>query len=176
MKRWLILLTLALLPTVSSLAQNPTETEDPDITYASCLIAPGSEAPSFELPALDGKAVSLKDFAGKHLLLVFWASWCPDCRAEVPLLKSFYETLDREKAEMVGISFDRTEEKWREYVSAEAVPGVQLFDQAGKKESKVAAAYGVQWIPSLLVISPEGTVLMRTVVAERAIETLNAAL
>lgn len=163
MKKLLLLLSFLTLP-LMSFAQTPDE--DPDVQYASCIIAPGTPAPDFALPAINGDTVKLSDFKGKYVLLVFWASWCPDCRAEVPELKEMAAKYP--DVAMVSVSFDRSEEKWHLYVAQESLPGVQLFDPAGKKDSAVAAAYGVQWIPSLVVVSPEGVVALRTVVASRA--------
>ena len=163
MKRILLILSLLTMTSVA-FAQN-TE-EDPDVQYASCIIAPGTPAPDFTLPDISDHSVSLNECRGSYVLLVFWASWCPDCRAEVPALKAMAEKYP--DVMILGVSFDRTQQKWRDYVFANELPGVQLFDAAGKQESTVAAAYGVQWIPSLLVISPDGVVELRTVVAERA--------
>jgi hypothetical protein len=50
--------------------------------------------------------------------------------------------------------------------------GVQLFDPAGKADSAIGAAYGVKWIPSLYVISPDGQVVLRTVLAAKAAAVL----
>lgn len=165
MKRFLLILALGLLAATASHAQNAEE--DPDVLYASEIIRPGKAAPDFRLNGLDGKAVNLHDFRGRYVVLVFWASWCPDCRAEVPELKAMYEKYAPEMVQFLNISFDRTEDKWKEYVAEEALPGVHVFDPAGKKESAVCEAYGVKWIPSLILVGPDGRVACKTVVAGR---------
>ncbi len=143
------------------------EEEDLDAQYATELLAEGTEAPSFTLPDLEGNPVSLSDFRGKTVVLVFWASWCPDCRAEVPQLKDMYNAADHSSVEFVSISFDREFETLVNFAAENELPGVQLFDAAGKKDSAVSADFHVKWIPSLYVIDPEGKVVLGTVMASK---------
>ena len=143
-------------------AQEPQE-EDLDLKYATELLSPGTKAPDFTLKDLDGKEVSLKDFRGKTVVLVFWATWCPDCRAEVPELRALAAAADPKKTAFVSVSFDREFEKLCKFAAENDLPGVQLFDPAGKKESRVGEAYHVKWIPSLYVIDPRGKVKLGTV-------------
>ena len=166
--KWMsgLLLACFMLASPSLCAQNPAE-EDLDLKYATELLPPGTAAPKFKLNDLDGKPVKLSSFRGKNVVLVFWASWCPDCRAEVPLLKAMHAAADPDKVAFVSISFDRDKDKWKSYVTENELPGIQLFDPAGKKDSPVGKAYGVRWIPSLYLIGPDGRIRLATVVAEK---------
>jgi peroxiredoxin len=165
MKR-MLLLSMALLASLGLFAQNVAE-EDPDFQYAATLLKPGTPAPDFTLQDVNGKPVSSKDFLGKKVVLVFWASWCPDCREEIPLLKKMQSKADPDKVAFVSISFDRKFEALCTYVKEKEVPGVQLFDPQGMKESTIGAAYGVKWIPSLYLIGPDGKVKLGTVVLDK---------
>jgi len=49
------------------------------------------KAPSFGLKTLDGNQVILNDFKGKPILLKFWATWCPSCLEELPMMEKFSE-------------------------------------------------------------------------------------
>lgn len=142
--------------------------EDPDVQYGSTLLAPGTQAPDFGLNDLSGNPVRLSDFAGKTVLLQFWASWCPDCRAEIPQIKKMFAAADPQQYAFVAVSFDKTQDALQSFAAENELPGVQLYDPAGKKESAVAESYGVKWIPSLYVIGPDGKVVYATVVADRA--------
>ncbi|MDB5300242.1 MAG: redoxin protein, partial [Phycisphaerales bacterium] len=51
----------------------------------------GQEAPAFKVTGLDGKEVSLSDLKGKVIVLDFWATWCPPCRASLPHLNKLYD-------------------------------------------------------------------------------------
>ena len=170
MKKHLLLLA-AILPMIllstQLLRAQPAQEEDPDLKYGTELLKPGTPAPDFKLNDINGKSVKLKKFRGKDVVLVFWASWCPDCRAEVPLLKEMYAAADPKKVVFVSVSYDREYEKFEKYVKDNQLPGVQLFDPAGKKESKIGADYHVKWIPSLYLIGPDGKVKLATVVADK---------
>lgn len=155
-----------------SLAAQGTPQEDPDLQYATEMLKPGTQAPDFLLKDIDGKPVRLSDFRGKTVVLVFWASWCPDCRAEVPLIKQMHAAANPEKVAFVSVSFDRREEAFRSYVQENQLPGIQLFDAAGKKDSKVGDSFRVRWIPALYLIGPDGKIQLGTVVAEKVADEL----
>ena len=171
MKR-LLLLSIAFLASLGLFAQNVTE-EDPDLQYATTLLTPGTPVPDFTLNDVNGKPVSIKDFLGKKVVLVFWASWCPDCREEIPLLKKMQAKASPEKVAFVSVSFDRKEETWKNFVRENQLGGVQLFDAAGKKDSTVGTDYGVKWIPALYLIDEKGKVELATVVAQKVADALN---
>ena len=165
MKKLLTLLA-TLLVGMGLAAQNTME-EDLDLQYAVDLLKPGTQAPDFALQDIQGKTWHLKDFQGRKVVLVFWASWCPDCRAEVPELKALHASADPEKAAFVSVSFDRTLEALQKFVAENELPGVQLFDASGKKESAVGTAYGVKWIPALYLIDEKGKVEVSTVMIDK---------
>ena len=94
---------LLVLPCFIARAQE----EDPDLQYATELLKPGTEVPELKLNDLRGKSRTLSEFRGKKVVLVFWATWCPDCRAEVPELKTMQASADPNKVAFVSVSFDR---------------------------------------------------------------------
>ena len=171
MKRFIILIAALMAFGFGLYAQTPEE-EELDAKYAASLLKAGTDAPDFTLNDLSGKPVRLSDFRGKTVVLVFWASWCPDCRAEIPQLKAMWAASDPAKVKFVSVSFDREFDTFKNFVSGQELPGVQLFDPAGKKDSSIGAAYGVQWIPSLYVINPEGKVALSTVIAGKVASAL----
>jgi len=64
----------------------------------------GKPAPDFALTDLDGKEHKLSDYKGKKVLLVFWATWCPPCRKEIPDLIELRKTVSEDKLAMLAIS------------------------------------------------------------------------
>ena len=161
MKKLLVILTMMLVGAIAYAQQQ----EDLDAQYATELIKPGKKVPDFTLNDLNGKPHKLSEFRGKKVVLVFWATWCPDCRAEVPELKAMMAEADPAKVAFVSVSFDRKFEALCKFVEDNSLGGVQLFDPAGKKDSKVSADFHIKWIPSLYLIDEKGKVLVSTVVA-----------
>ncbi len=149
----------ALLVGVAAFAQ-----EDPDLEYGKDLLAVGTAAPDFTLNDISGKPVSLSDFCGKQVVLHFWASWCPDCREEMPEIKAAEAAADPSKVVFVSVSFDRKQEAFEAYVRDNALGGVQLFDASGKKDSAIGSAYHIRWIPATYLIGPDGCIQFATVV------------
>ncbi|MFC2281396.1 MAG: redoxin domain-containing protein [Treponema socranskii subsp. buccale] len=79
----------------------------------SALLPIQSKAPDFLLPTVDGEAkIALSDYAGRHLVLDFWASWCPDCRKANPRMVDLYERYagDDYRIDFLGVSFDTDRE------------------------------------------------------------------
>ncbi len=157
-------LALGLLMSVALFAQE----EDLDAKYAADLLKPGTPAPEFVLSDINGNAVKMSQFRGKTVVLIFWASWCPDCRAEVPALKELQAKTDPNKVVFVSISSDRTVEAWKKYVAENEMGGVQLY----KDKSKVSEDYHVKWIPSQYVIGPDGKVVLGTVMLDKVAKAL----
>ena len=112
---------------------------DQDQQYAVNLLPSGSDAPEIVLKDIEGHELRLSDFRGK--------------------------AADPDKVQFVSVSFDREFEALVNFAAENELPGIQLFDPAGKKESKVGADYGVKWIPSLYLIGPDGKVQLGTVMA-----------
>jgi peroxiredoxin len=119
--------------------------------------APGMDAPVFTLEAEDGKSYSLSDYTGKTVVLNFWASWCPPCRAELPELKSFYDELDFGKTVFLSINLytsERNPAGLPDFIREEGLPFPVLYDRSGQ----TSADYGVESIPTTVIISPDGEI------------------
>jgi thiol-disulfide isomerase/thioredoxin len=83
------------------------------LAFAVCLLAFASQiplfgaaAPAWELKDLNGNAVKLSDFKGKVVILDFWATWCPPCRAEIPHFVELQDKYGKQGLVIVGISLD----------------------------------------------------------------------
>ena len=139
---------------------------DLDEKYAVELLKPGTAAPDFELPTIDGKVLKFSDFAkGKYVVVDFWASWCPDCRRDAPEIVRLYNHFHAKGVEFLGVSFDTDKEKWKNCVEKLGIPYEQVSELKRMKDSKVAGAYGIRWIPSVYLIGPDGKVLVSTVLS-----------
>jgi thiol-disulfide isomerase/thioredoxin len=110
----------------------------------------------------EGNAIELSEYVGKgkYVLLDFWASWCPDCRKEMPALVELYNTFKDRNFEIVGYSLDRKEEAWKKGIEDLNITWPQLSD-CNYWESQGAKLYAVQWIPMTILINPEGKIIER---------------
>lgn len=107
---------------------------------------------------IDGKDLSLAGLKGKVVLVDFWATWCPPCRAEVgPLVKVYNEYKDK-GFEVVGISFDNDRKAFDDYVKENKMPWIHYFDGKGW-ENEVGPTYGIQSIPAMYLLDKEGKVV-----------------
>jgi peroxiredoxin len=112
------------------------------------------EAPSFSLKALNGGQVSLADFKGKPILLAFWATWCPSCCEELPLLEKF-SMGKRGELVILTLAIDgEKESKIQRIVKQGKITLPVLLDP----KEKIARTYGVKFIPVAFLIDREGFV------------------
>jgi len=116
----------------------------------------GDTAPDFTLRTLDGKTVSLSDYAGKPVVLNFWASYCHPCREEFPL---FREQLAEHPDDFVvlGVDAKDIESDAKRFAKDEKATWPIVFDG----ENEVAQAYGVGAVPQTFFIKPNGKVALR---------------
>jgi len=117
-------------------------------------------APNFSVLALDGMShYRLDDFAGKVLLLNFWATWCTPCRVEMPWLARTYARYRPQGLNILGVNMDDGD-----------APGVQRFVHemgvtypiARNNDAIVSAYGGVRFLPQSLLIGRQGEILRRS--------------
>ena len=160
MKKLFILALLAVVTTTK--AQFGPE-PDFDSKYATELVKSGTVAPDFKMKTLDGKTFKLSQLKGKTVVLDFWASWCPDCRKDAPEVVKMQKEYAQQGVEFVGVSMDTDVEAWRKACQQFGITYTQVSELKKFKETDIAKAYGVKWIPSMVVIDKEGKVALSTV-------------
>ncbi|PAE22860.1 MULTISPECIES: TlpA disulfide reductase family protein [Bacillaceae] len=69
----------------------------------------GNLAPDFQLTDMEGNPVKLSDYRGKAVLLNFWASWCPPCRAEMPHMEKLYKKYKDKNFDILAVNLTNTE-------------------------------------------------------------------
>ena len=153
--------------------QAKEQQQDPDVQYGAQLLKAGSVAPEFRLKGPDGKELALSDFRGKYVVLDFWASWCGDCRRDIPNIKALYEKYSPKGVEFVGVSFDDNAERWQNAIKEFGLKYHQVSELKKWKTTDIYAAYGIKWIPTIYIIGPDGKVKLATVLSERAEQFLH---
>ena len=155
---------LALLLMGATAAKAQSAQPDFDDKYATELVKAGTAAPDFKMKTPDGKTIQFSKFAkGKTVVLDFWASWCPDCRKDAPEVMRMYEAYRQYGIEFIGISMDTDVEAWKKAIETYGITYPQVSELKKFKETDIAKAYGVKWIPSMVVVGPDGEVKLSTV-------------
>jgi peroxiredoxin len=132
----------------------PTEGLQPG-SLAPELAVPLADGGTFQLTDLDGKPIRLADLRGKVVWLNFWASWCPPCQHETPILRSLSERYRDRGLEVVGISVqETTPADIAAYAARYQLPYTIGFDASGH----VFHAYKVYALPTQFFIDPQGVI------------------
>ncbi len=122
----------------------------------------GIAAPAFSLKSLEDpkKVFTNASFAGKYLLLDFWATWCGPCRGEMPGLHAAYGKFKGKGLQVLSLSFDQRPEDIAPYRAdaSHSMPWNHAFVEGGF-QSPLAEAYGVRGIPKPVLIGPDGKIL-----------------
>ena len=119
---------------------------------------------------VEGKDVALSDFVGKgnYVLVDFWASWCGPCKGEIPNLAKLHKAYKDKGLTVVGIFVWDKEENFAKAVEDEGITWAQIFDT----EDRAAALYGIDGIPQIMLIAPDGTIAKRNLRGEYMIKTV----
>ncbi len=119
----------------------------------------GAKAQNFKLTDLQGKTVSLSDYKGKIVVLNFWASWCPPCKAEMPE----FDEMDKEfkksgEAVLLAVNMTdgrrETKKKVEKFIAEQKYGMRVLLDEGGK----AADIFSIRYLPTTYVIDADGVV------------------
>ena len=154
MQRSTILLTAALVAGVTysvGLKAHLLNREDPE-----AVLRRGEPAPAIELARLDGTAMDLAEVAGENKLVLvnFWATWCQPCRIEMPQLEKAYEEYREQGFEILAISSEDPDTIER-FLEEHPYSFPILLDPG----ATVTATYGVEAIPTTVLIDAEGKII-----------------
>ena len=138
--RWSIVLAFSVLGQAAATAAHPPEA--------------GDKAPGFLGLTLDGHRVSLGAYLGKVVVVSFWATWCPPCREELPILENI------QKAGKGGIQVIAINTESREvFRSAAKIMATYHLLLTNDDDKRGFTAYGARGLPHLVVIGRDGRIV-----------------
>lgn len=136
----------------------------------------GSQAPDFTESNPDGQTIALSDYAGKYVLINFWASWCGPCRAQNATLVKLYNQYKSQGMEILGVSLDKPGEKqdWLDAIKEDNLSWPQVSDLRFWN-SKVGRMYGVVLLPQNVLVDRSGKIIAKNLTMDalsRKLKTL----
>ncbi|MCP4888107.1 MAG: TlpA family protein disulfide reductase [Planctomycetaceae bacterium] len=112
---------------------------------------------------IDGKPFQLASLRGKPVVLHYWATWCEPCKQDMKLLRRLQATYQRSGLQLVGVNVDITEQQANTFLKANQLPWTQLYEPGGLESSGLAKQFGVQTLPTMMLIDQAGKVVRHNV-------------
>jgi peroxiredoxin len=109
-------------------------------------------APEFTLQNLNGEPVSLSDFRGKPVMLVFWKINCAACKFQIPYTQAFYDEWSSDSIAVLTINVEDSISAVQDYVTSHGITYPVLFD----RQREVAQSYGIPGVPVTFLIDDKG--------------------
>ncbi len=111
----------------------------------------------FQITTLDGRELRLSDLRGSIVMVDFWSSWCPPCRAEASVLAEAYERWSELGVEFVGISIWDSENDVTDFITRHNITYPNGIDEDGS----IAVEFGVKGIPEKFFVNPQGEIVRK---------------
>jgi thiol-disulfide isomerase/thioredoxin len=123
----------------------------------------GNTVSDFKLHNLSGAGVNLSDFAGRGIVLNFWATWCPPCRREMPLLDDIQKVYRNKGISIVGVAIDEPAGQVRSYVESIGVSypvwvDVSTSTPGFDRTQEIFSRFGGVGLPTTIFIDRSGTI------------------
>lgn len=114
-------------------------------------LAIGNTAPDFETRDIFDNPITLSDIDKAHILLVFWASWCPHCNKVLPQLKSFYKENENADLDVIAVSLDTSYSEYQQIILDQDYYWINICDFAGW-DNEIASLYGIYATPTMILL------------------------
>jgi peroxiredoxin len=118
-------------------------------------VEPSGTAPDFELSDHHGKKVRLHDLRGKVVFLNFWATWCPPCIHEMPMMQQLLDSRKQQAFALLALNLQESQEDVAQFMKKKGLQFPALLDSEGR----TAASYKVRGLPASYLIDCSGNLL-----------------
>ena len=112
---------------------------------------------------IDGKDFKLSQLRGRPVVVHYWATWCEPCKQDMKLLSRLQARYKRAGLTLVGINVDARRTDAETFLRSNRLPWIQLFEDGGLESSRLSKAFGVQTLPTMMLIDKTGTVVRHNV-------------
>ncbi|MGQ9805552.1 MAG: TlpA family protein disulfide reductase [Chlorobiales bacterium] len=121
----------------------------------------GKKAPDFTLTTTDGKILKLSDYKGKGVIVNFWATWCPPCRAEIPHMVELQKEYEQKGFSFIGIAVSDEEEKVKAFVVSQKMnyPVAMGTKELAMSYGKFTQERRLTGIPTSFIINGKGEIV-----------------
>ena len=119
---------------------------------------------------IEGQPFRLSSLRGRPVVLHYWATWCEPCKQDMKLLRRLKAQYQRAGLDLVGINVDADKPAAVDFLDKNPLPWTQLYEAGGLESSPLANAFGVQTLPTMMLIDSAGRVVRHNV---RAAELAN---
>lgn len=120
----------------------------------------GNLAPDFELKTVNGETVKLSELRGEKVLLNFWATWCPPCRAEMPDMQKYHE--EHDDGVILAVNLTETEQNLGQIESFLKEYGI-TFQILLDESTEVSSNYDAYALPTSYLINTDGTIYTKAI-------------
>jgi len=150
--------------------------------YQAPKYSDGEILPSFEAKLLNDEDFELKQLRGNYVLVDFWGSWCPPCRADNPNIVKLYDEFngkrftDGDGFEVVSVAIETRKERSLSAIKQDGLRWKYHIVLLDRFKSEIAKAFGVREIPTKYLLSPSGDILSVNSSYEDLRNTLNGKL
>ncbi len=122
----------------------------------------GKPGPEFSVPDLNGTITKLLDVKSEYTLVLFWASWCPHCAESLPQINQIYQSVSRDKLEIIAISLDKEKPEWETAVAELNFAWKNCCDFKGW-DSQVAIDYNVYATPTMFLLDKNKNIVAKPI-------------
>jgi thiol-disulfide isomerase/thioredoxin len=121
-------------------------------------LKPGTLFPDFNEKDLSGQQISVSQLKGKVVLIDFWATWCPPCRAELPNVIAIYQKYHAQGLEIIGVTLDDESARVEAFTKNAGMDWPEYFDGLAW-DNKLVTKYGVDSIPMTYLVDKQGEII-----------------